>query len=421
MPFKGASCQRGVFYAPNRMYCETLGRHPEVAVAFRYPLKNGFPLSSKKEKFLESAQKFIVKGQLDRAIRDYEQVVALDPNDIRHRQRLAELLVRSSRNLEAIGEYDSIGKFYADNGFYLKAIAVYKQIQKLDPDDMKTCLNLAVLNEKQGLTGNALAEYGRVYSYYEKNGKPTDALKILENMLSFDPDNLNTRLKFAENRHKMGMKDQAYEDFCQIAVLLKKRGDESAFRQICDRIRFLFSDRKDVALEILHSLINNGGVDSAIKDLQEIVKEDQNNLGAWNLLLEACHAAGMKDDAKQAIQKMARIFPGDLSIKERLMQIAVDEGDLEGGRNLLTSNSAVFVEKGSTETLERLYQGFLGLAPHDVSLLQGLKKLYETVGNQTGVVETSERLDSLSSLGTEPTVRPPVKEVTPPEETSMSD
>ena len=89
-------------------------------------------MSSKKDKFLESAQKFIAKGQIDRAIRDYEQVVALDPNDIRHRQKLAELLVRANRNLEAIGEYETIGKYYADNGFYLKAIAVYKQIQKLD-------------------------------------------------------------------------------------------------------------------------------------------------------------------------------------------------------------------------------------------------------------------------------------------------
>ena len=56
-------------------------------------------MSSKKEKFLESAQKFIVKGQLDRAIKDYEQIVALDPNDIRHRQRLAELLVRVDRTI----------------------------------------------------------------------------------------------------------------------------------------------------------------------------------------------------------------------------------------------------------------------------------------------------------------------------------
>ncbi len=35
-------------------------------------------MASKKDKLLESAQKFIAKGQLDRAIRDYEQIVALD-------------------------------------------------------------------------------------------------------------------------------------------------------------------------------------------------------------------------------------------------------------------------------------------------------------------------------------------------------
>lgn len=132
-------------------------------------------MSSKKEKYLESAQKFILKGQLDRAIKDYEQVVAMDPDDVRQRQRLAELLVRVNRKEGAIGEYESIGKHYADNGYYLKAIAVYKQIQRLDPDNIKTSLSLASLNEKQGLTGNALAEYSRVYSFYDRSGKRSDA------------------------------------------------------------------------------------------------------------------------------------------------------------------------------------------------------------------------------------------------------
>ena len=202
-------------------------------------------MSSKKDKFLESAQKFIVKWQLDRAVRDYEQVVALDPNDIRHRQKLAELLVRANRTMEAIGEYEAIGKYYADNGFYLKAIAVYKQVQKLDAEDIKTSLNLALLNEKQGLTGNALTEYGRVYSFFEKSGKRADALKILESMMAIDPENLATRLKFAEACLALGKKDLAYEDFSQVALLLKKRGDEDAFRQVSDRIRHLSPKKKN--------------------------------------------------------------------------------------------------------------------------------------------------------------------------------
>jgi len=94
-------------------------------------------LSTKKDKFLESAQKFIAKGQLDRAIKEYAQIVALEPGDIRLRQKLAELLVRVNRKEEAIAEYEVIAKHFSRDLFYLKAIAVYKQVQKLDPANIK--------------------------------------------------------------------------------------------------------------------------------------------------------------------------------------------------------------------------------------------------------------------------------------------
>ena len=125
-------------------------------------------MASTKDKYLESAQKFILKGQLDRAIKDYQQVVSLDPKDIRHRQKLAELMVRAGRNDEGVVEYETIGKYYAENGYYLKAIAVYKQIQKLTPNNLTITLTLASLSGKQGLIGNALDEYRTVFEYYEK-------------------------------------------------------------------------------------------------------------------------------------------------------------------------------------------------------------------------------------------------------------
>ena len=356
-------------------------------------------MSSKKDKYLASAQKFISKGQLDKAIKDYEQIIALDPNDIRHRQRLAELLVRCNRTVDAIGEYEAIGKYYADNGFYLKAIAVYKQIQKLDPTDMKTCLNLAVLNEKQGLTGNALAEYGKVYSNFEKTGKLAEALKILESMIDIDPDNLNTRLKMAETRHAQGMKNEAFEEFTQIALLLKKRGDENAFRQICDRIKFLFSDKPDISLNLLAALIKSGDVASAVRDLNVMVGSDPSNLSAWDLLLHALQESGAREDARQALQKMARIFPDDLSVREKQLQGALDDRDIDGGVYLLGLHGAKFMDKGAAETLERIYLKFIALAPHDIRLLGGVKALYESVGNRQKAAEIEERIDSLSRLG----------------------
>src|SRR5689334_1415666 len=115
----------------------------------------GNNLASKKDKLLESAQRFVLKGQIDKAIKEYQQIVALDPREIRFRQRLAELLVRDNRKEEAIAEYEGIGKHYAENSYFLKAIAVYKQIQRLDSSNATVSHTLAVLNQRQGLAGNA--------------------------------------------------------------------------------------------------------------------------------------------------------------------------------------------------------------------------------------------------------------------------
>lgn len=368
-------------------------------------------MSSKKDKFLESAQKFIIKGQLDRAIKDYEQVVALDPNDIRHRQRLAELLVRVNRTIEAIGEYEAIGKYYADNGFYLKAIAVYKQIQKLDPDDIKTCLNLATLNEKQGLTGNALAEYGRVCSYYEKNGKRNDALTILESMIDIDPDNLNTRLKIAEIRFTTGKADKAYEDFCQVASLLLKRGDETAFNQVSERIRYLFPAKKEFILEQLTAEVKSGNAEAVIPRLLEITKSEQENLPAWQLLTEAFRNSASREDLKLTLQKMVRIFPDDLAAKEELIRCALDDNDIEGTFYLLDLHSATFAEKAAFQPLERIYLGLLNSAPQDVRIFQGLKKLYEASGEREKLAGIDEKMDSLGRSDAEPQSESPDNEI----------
>jgi tetratricopeptide (TPR) repeat protein len=208
-------------------------------------------LASKKDKFLESAQKFILKGQLDRAIKDYEQVVALDPKEIRHRQRLAELLVRAGRKEEAIEEYEFIGKYYADNSYFLKAIAVYKQIQKIASDTIKITLTLASLNEKQGLSGNALAEYGVACAHYEKSGQLSDVLKIIEKMLAIDPENPATWRKQAEILFARQEYDTAYKAFCQLAQLLAARGSQAAADEVSARIRGLFPDKEQPALAIL--------------------------------------------------------------------------------------------------------------------------------------------------------------------------
>ncbi|ACH38341.1 TPR domain protein [Citrifermentans bemidjiense Bem] len=197
-------------------------------------------MATKKEKILESAQRFVLKGQIDKAIKDYQQVVALDPSDVRYRQRLAELLVRDRRKEEAIQEYEFIGKHYAENSYFLKAIAIYKQIQRLSPGNTAVALTVASLNHQQGLIGNALAEYGQVAAQFEKEGALKEALKVVEQMLGVDAEHCATRLKHAELLFATGAKDDSYSAFEQLAASLRARGHSADADVVAFRLQQLF-------------------------------------------------------------------------------------------------------------------------------------------------------------------------------------
>lgn len=200
-------------------------------------------MATKKEKILESAQRFVLKGQIDKAIKDYQQVVALDPSDVRYRQRLAELLVRDRRKEEAIQEYEFIGKHYAENSYFLKAIAIYKQIQRLSPGNTAIALTVASLNHQQGLIGNALAEYGQVAAQFEKEGALKEALKVVQQMLGVDAEHCATRLKHAELLFATGAKDDSYSALEQLAASLRARGHSADADVVAFRLQQLFPDK----------------------------------------------------------------------------------------------------------------------------------------------------------------------------------
>jgi len=352
-------------------------------------------LSSKKDKLLETAQKFIAKGQLDRAIREYEQVVALDPEDIRQRQKLAELLVRVNRKEEAIAEYEIIGKHYYKHVFYLKAIAIYNQIQKLDPARIDTNLSLASLYEKQGLISNALSEYNLVVNHFQKAGSLPEVLKTLEMMLAADPENPNTHLRFAETYFLAGHADKAYQEFVRLALLLRKSGDESAYARVCARVETLYPDNKDFILDLLTTQIREGGTATAIPSLQELVSLDKTNLKAWKLLADAYLKTGETGNRRLTLQNIIDLFPDELFALEALIQSFLDEGDINATLDMLKAHEAHFTRQGAFQSLERLYTSLRGEAPDDKRILRGLKNVYEAAAEREKLAELVAVMDSL--------------------------
>ena len=124
-------------------------------------------------KVLEAAQKFLSKGQYDKAIAEYQKLVSEDPRDVRTLLKIGDLHTRRNKPKDAIEVYEKVAELYARQGFFLKAVAVYKQILKLDPSHLAATLRLAQMYEELALANDALTTYEQAADSLLARAKPT--------------------------------------------------------------------------------------------------------------------------------------------------------------------------------------------------------------------------------------------------------
>src|SRR3954465_13580000 len=142
-----------------------------------------------KNKVIESASKLIAKGQLEKAVKEYQRILEFDPDDVRVLQKLAELYQKRKRPAEAADCFEKVARTYATQGFYLKAVALYKQVLKV-VERIEVNVRLAELYQQLGLTGDAAKEWQAVASHYEKIGDTKASLDTLKKLVDLDPENI---------------------------------------------------------------------------------------------------------------------------------------------------------------------------------------------------------------------------------------
>lgn len=355
-------------------------------------------VSSKIDKLRENAQKLAIKGPVEKAIAAYEQLVSLEPATLSHRQKLADLLIRVGRSDAARTELEFVGGNFSTNGFYLKAIAIYTRLQGLFPGDIQIALTLADLNEKHGLTANALAEYKRVYDYYVKASETEKALTILEKMQAIDAQNTSIRLKLAEAYFTAGKTDESYAAFGKLATLIQERGDAAAFGKLNARIQQLFPQKSEFMLEVLSEQVASGNAASAVTGLQSLLRTNPNDKRLWELIIEAYKQLDQPQKVKSGYQHFLKLFPGEMPAKAGLVLCLASEKDLKRALDLLDSCEQELVSGGYLDELEEIYGILDGIDPINLRVLEGLRRVYEAGGKPEKLASVDTRIKSLRSV-----------------------
>jgi tetratricopeptide (TPR) repeat protein len=183
-----------------------------------------------RESVVATAEKLVARGKIEGAIKEYRKLVADNPSDAMTINRLGDLYVRISRNEEAVKLFLQIAERYTEDGFFVKAIAIFKKIIKLDPTRLPVYERLAELYHKQGLVTEARTQYQVLVDYYLKHGKIESAEGVLRKMTALDSGDPTPHVKLAEIFRDRGEHDKELHEYRLLAemMLRHKRIDEAA-------------------------------------------------------------------------------------------------------------------------------------------------------------------------------------------------
>jgi len=87
-----------------------------------------------KSTVLKKAQLYTAKGQIDKAIEEWQKLIQETPNDGNIFNTIGDLYLRKNDITSAVSTYLRAGDVFNAAGFSLKTIAVYKKILKIDPE-----------------------------------------------------------------------------------------------------------------------------------------------------------------------------------------------------------------------------------------------------------------------------------------------
>ena len=130
-----------------------------------------------KPKF-ENLDHYLARKEYDKALKAVVEELKKNPAQFNLLLRQAEILGLAGNREEAIRVYRELAQRYAKDGFYAKAIALYKKILKLDPDRDEIHQELSRVIEEDQASRRPLAE--RLKSEPEKTDDPLAAERLKE-------------------------------------------------------------------------------------------------------------------------------------------------------------------------------------------------------------------------------------------------
>jgi tetratricopeptide (TPR) repeat protein len=342
-------------------------------------------------KTLQLADKLFKQGKVEAAIKEYQKIIEVKPDDLEVRRIIGDLNLKLNKLPEAFKQFEWISDFYLKEGFFTKAIAMYKRITRLDPQNEGISYKLADLYSKQGLTIEAKQIYLELAEEYKRQNNQKKALGIYKKILEFDRGNIKMRILLADNYLREGMKDEAVNEYLTASDILIKKKEfpqaEELLMQTYNKVKHL-----KVFEKLISCYISQGNANKAIQMLRNLGDEIFKHLNLLKILGELYFKNNLIEEAEQIYRKIAEIDSNETEVIMKLGKVYLQREEIDKAYQLFLPTIDRFIEKDKFDEANSLLRFIITSSNTYLPALNKLASIFKASKKTSSLIALYESL-----------------------------
>jgi tetratricopeptide (TPR) repeat protein len=230
-----------------------------------------------KARIIELAERQVKAGRIEDAIAEYKKLLAGESPDLSINNIIGDLYVQLGRNEQAVKAFQAAAGHYETKGYHSQALALYKKITKIDPENVVTIVRLGDLFISQGFIAEAKREFLRAEQKFRREKRTKELMYLYDKLVKLEKDNVSFKLTLADLYRQEGFIEDAVILFNEAAELHLSRNESAEAEKIIQQAHLLKADEERTVSNLIEVLRKTNRRKYALELVNDILQRDKSN------------------------------------------------------------------------------------------------------------------------------------------------